>query len=193
MERSYSRYLLVVLCLSIVCTAIILIALNTYTVSKRGNVGLVSTSSDTQIVDAYKEGFEAARSRFAQYGLGVIGETNILIGRVQSTSGGKLIVSQENLMTDALVSGISDDREVAITGSSKITRSTAKSTTQLAAEQEAFAKLPPSPSLQPPLPTIQSTIRVSDIKVGDRVIVTAQENDITALGSVTAVSISVQP
>jgi hypothetical protein len=193
MERSYSRYLLVVLCVAITCTALILVALNAYSNSKKTPLGYTSGTvpSDQAIADSYRNGFETAMERFQKYGLGVQGDAHILIGTVQQNSGGKLIVLQENLMTDALVSGVSDDREVIITACTKITRATKKSAAQFAAEQDAFAKLPPSPNTQPPSPTTQTSIKISDIKIGDVVAVTAKEADITNAASLTATDIVV--
>lgn len=190
MERSYSRYLLVVLCVSITVTAVVLVALNAYANSKRPAPS--GPASDQEITTAYRAGFNAARERLTKYGFGAPSDTQTLTGTVRSVSGGKLIVSQENLMTDALISGITDDREVTTTASTKITRDVQKPAAQFQAEQEAFAKLPPSPSLQPPTATIKSTIRISDINVGDHVTISAQESDITMLPSITAASISVQ-
>lgn len=180
--------MLVVLCVAVVCTALILVGLNAYSTPQNGMLGNTggSQASDEEISEAYRSGFETAKQRFEKYGLGVQGDSHILVGTVQRNSGGKLIVLQENLMTDALVSGVSDDREVTTTASTKIMRVTQKSATQFAAEQDAFAKLPPSPNTQPPTPTLQSQIKISDIKIGDVVTVTAKETDITNALSITA-------
>lgn len=190
MERSYSRYLLVVLCVAIVATAVVLVALNAYTNSRHQDAYATAPLDDAE-GNAYRDGFEAAKQRFEQYGLGINDDTQTLVGSVQNVSGGKIRVLQENLMADALMSGVSDEREVTISASTKISRETKKPEAQFSAEQEAFMKLAPSPTTQPPAPSVVTSIRLSDIKPGDRLRITAQEKDVTLLPLITATEIVV--
>jgi hypothetical protein len=188
MERSYSRYILVVLCVSIVMTAIVLVALNAYTKSKT----IPTPALQDDSADAYRAGFAAAKARFEQYGLNVLaGQNNVLIGDVKSVSSAALVVTQENLMTDEIVSGVSNDRTVRVTAETAIVQETPKPAAQFEKEQDAFSKLPPGTATEPPNPTVRTMIRLADIKNGDRVRVTASEPDITTLESVNALEIVV--
>jgi hypothetical protein len=187
MERSYSRYLLVVLCVSIIVTATVLVALNAYTRSHL-TASPVPLSDDT--TDAYRAGFAAAKEKYESYGLSTLtGQRNILIGRVQSVDAGMIIVRQENLLTDEIVSGVSNDRIVAIDRGTSLVRETQKSPEKLQQEQAAFAALPPG--TDPPQAVVRVTASIQDIHAGDLVRVTASETDVTDLESVHATEIVV--
>lgn len=197
MERSYSRYLLVVLCVAIIVTATILVALNAYTGTNRMG-GLSSITSaitgEGDTIEGYRAGFAAAKQRYEQYGLNAFsGQTNVVIGSVEGTGGQSIVVKQENLMTDQIVSGVPDDRIVLIGSDTVIVRETAKPEAQLIAEQQAFANLPAGTATEPPYPAVRTVVGFADIKTGDRVRVMTLEADVTQVEEVSATEIIILP
>ncbi|MFA5935248.1 MAG: hypothetical protein WC787_00105 [Patescibacteria group bacterium] len=190
--RSYSRYILVVLCVAIVCTALILVALNAFTNTEKLVLpGGVTTNDDT-VIAAYKAGFDSAQNKYeAGALLAASDRTNVLSGPVEDASASKLLVMQKNLAIDSEISGISDRREVLITENTKFYRETPKEVDVFTKEQAAYDASEPDESVGPPSPTIKTAIRLADIKTGDMVRVTTVEENIIGAESMTASEIVV--
>jgi len=163
--RSYSRYVLVVLCIAIVFTALVLVALNAYTNSQGQSDLFPPTQHDNTVQPALQQ-------------TPTPGQTDILFGTVTAKSSTQLTVSQESSAKSFTVLLTSDTRYV---------RETAKSAAQLQAEQTAFQKAAPGSAL-PPAPTTRATISAGDIKQGDHIRIVTKEQDLERI-SVTALEV----
>jgi hypothetical protein len=178
MERSYSRYLLVVLCVSVVITGLALVAINAYMTSQPKADGQAS-SSDEDLVEAYRSGFNAAREKIQSQGLLLLsGEKNILVGSVVEVSPDRLSVKQENLLVDPLADGVPDEREVVIDSDTTLFR-------------QSVAAPVADPGATAPQPVERIPASRADISIGTRVRVIAKEENIQLLETIHAKEIIV--
>jgi len=178
MERSYSRYLLVVLCVSVVITGLALVAINAYTTSQPKADGQAS-SSDEDLVEAYRSGFNAAREKIQFQGLLILsGDKNALVGSVIEVNADRLTVKQESLLVDPLADGVPDEREIVV-----------DSETMLFRQPDAASVADPSASA--PQAVERTQISLTDISVGSRIRVIAKEENVERLETIHAKEIVV--
>ncbi len=157
----------------LVICAFILMGLRAFMPQRLGSLSSLGGS--------YAEGYKAARERYAEVCPG-FGPAATFSGTVVGVSGNKLTVHQESLAIDPRVDDVSDDRVVIMSTSGTITKLDVSS--------------------PPPAPKVvngelvftapkQTTLKLQDLKPGDRVTVTS-DVDIRFQEEIVAFSIQVQ-
>lgn len=178
-QTSLSRYILVILCISIVFTALVLIALNSWVQNKNlspDNSGLVGQIFSNQSYDTgYKAGYLAARETFKKVPpLPDEAIITSLTGTVMSVEEDRIIFKAENLDADELIDGVSSQRTAITTASTTfVTRS------YLSPEDQArqLANWSDSGTKDsPPLPYTEKPIKLSEIKPGQKIAAMANIN-----------------
>jgi hypothetical protein len=171
-EKSLSRYILVILCVSVVFTALILVALNAYVTNKQlsnpnDETFLGTAFSTFSYEDGYKDGYNSARTKFAV----MSPEQFSITGLVKNKTNNGFELLGENLYTDETVDGISDQRTILITTSTKIVKITSLSPEEF----DAQATKSISTGI-PPVPYTEQEISLLDIEEGFRVTVVSNED-----------------
>mgnify|MGYP001586340924 FL=1 len=130
--KSYSRYILTVLCISVAFTRLILFCINAC-LSLQGYEEDQETSiSEEQSQQSYRDGYLAARKRLTDAGLCVpMDESKSMRATVISVGSDRMIVTQRSLDTDPIADGVPDERTVFITAETKIYFETPKSPDQI--------------------------------------------------------------
>ena len=188
-DKSLSRYILVVLSISVVLTALIIIALNAYVNNARlssDNGFIDSARSSFSYNQGYKDGYNTARDKF------YFGPTefNTIVGKIIEVTPNGLIINASNLDTDEFVDGVSNVRKVEITAETKIFRRTALSEAEFDRAMATWrasgmAKNDPIPSS-----FTDKEISISDLQADQTVVINANQN-IRLLETFTAESIVV--
>ncbi|MCI0478929.1 hypothetical protein L0Y59_00075 [Candidatus Uhrbacteria bacterium] len=151
------------LCIAVVGTALVLVALNAWMNQQGGNAIFKD-----RYTDGFKEGYTEARQRMAGAGCILNPEgPNRLRASVKAVLEDSLIVEQMSLDTHPDVDRVSDERTVTISPETKIVRYTDKSGEQLAQEMRAYVLEQADSTQAPPSPFIEETLSLSDIKAGD--------------------------
>lgn len=180
---SLSRYILVVLCIAVVFTALVLVVLNAWVNNKKLSVPSMGIAAVDQLMngqtyeDGYRTGYLAAREKFktipvSSSDAAVTG----LSGTIISLGNGIITIKAESLDTDPLVDGVSDLRKISVPTSTKITIRTFLSPekqNELAEKWRDNGMLNDEPS---PLPYTDDAVKLSDLKVGMQISVSASEN-----------------
>lgn len=182
--RSYSRYILTVLCIAITFTALVLIALNAWIKqpSTGASIGYVpsraSLTKDEELKEAYVQGYVAARERLSSLGgVGLNTEPRILRGTVVNVGSKSLTLKQTNLDTHPLVDSIPDERLVTLAANAHIYAETEKTTAQFQAELADFEKSSlDNPERTPPQIFTRREITLSDIPVGASLRIISEES-----------------
>lgn len=188
---STGRTILAVLSVCLVMTAFVLIALNAYLkqpvgLTAKTSGGLFGKSSD----QAYKDGYEAARQRFSKLYPVLNQESRLVSGTVIAVSGNGFTLMQDSLAIDPKADGVSDTRTITVDDKTLINQVKEKDPDAFRKEMEAFlAKQGQSTEPQsPPIPTISTAARLSDLKPGMRLSVES-ETDVRLLTTIHAISI----
>ncbi|MBI4139020.1 hypothetical protein HY479_02610 [Candidatus Uhrbacteria bacterium] len=169
--KSYSRYLLTVLCVAVVITTLVLVGLNAWLTQPSGlSLNGLGFNPDAERQAGYKEGYNAARDRLSTAGLCALPvESTVLTGSVMAVEQGLVIVVQESLDTDPLADGVPDERVVRIGPETKIFIQKEASPDELAA-----ASATPDTA---PIPVGRTAAKWTDIPTeGGRVRVSANED-----------------
>lgn len=182
---SHSRYVLTILAVILVVTALILIALNALQLDRR--FGAVTQISTGDVRQAYADGYLAARKKYQALCPLVGLSMTQFVGTVQSISGDTLMVLQQSLDTDPLVDGVSDIRTVLITAQTAIQRMEEKPREQI--EKELRALNITTERAVPPSPHVLTSVKLSDVQVGQRVSVRSA-SDVRMESSIRALSIT---
>ncbi len=161
-----SRRLLTALASILVVTAFILVGLNAFQLERR----LRATATEN-----YVKGYLSARKTYAAICPTPGRETNQFFATVASSDTRSLVLTPLTLDTDPLVDGVPIQRTVNITPSTVIQHVVQKSADEFNRELAEFAKTKTATTTPPSLVRYQS-IRLSDIKFGDRVYVHAGED-----------------
>jgi len=168
--RSTSRYILVALCIVVVFTALVLVALNAW---------MKSSGNPLAAADRYQEGYSKGYSDAREHlrTLGMIiepADTRSFSGSVVSVGSGSLVVKQTSLDTDPIIDKVPDERNVTVASSTKIYRRTEKDPAVLEKEMRAFeADVKENPNAVPPESLIKTDMKLSDINVGAKVVITS--------------------
>lgn len=175
-EKSLSRYILVVLSVSVVVTAIIIVALNAYVSNKRladDDGGFISgtTKSLSSYDDGYIDGYNDARDRFSNYP-DIIKNIN---GQVTEIGSDYILITAENLDTNEFVDGVSDLRKVKISTTTSIVQQKALSDEETESRIRQWQESGSNEPLM--LVDQEKQINLSEITENSRVEVIA-ENDI---------------
>ncbi len=165
---------MVVLSVSVVLTALIIVALNAYVTNKRladgSSNGFIDTAmSGLSYDEGYKAGYKAAREKFNI----APPEVQVMEGTVESLGSDSLQVKATNLDTDEFVDGISNIRTVMITTSTKIFTNEYLSEEDFDTEMNKWQN---NPNLPPPSPYIEKEIDSSELEEGARITVKANNN-----------------
>jgi len=178
-QGSLARYILVVLCISIVFTTLVLIALNAWTTNNKLSLMSLNTQSTEQPVggrsyeDGYRAGYNAAREKLKNKPP-IIGPSFYITGQIVSIGNNLLTVKETNLDTDEIVDGVSDIRTVNITTSTKIVLRQQIDQKTFQSQMNDWQKS--SHNTPPPLPFTEKNIAFSDLKVDHQVSVRANED-----------------
>jgi hypothetical protein len=164
--RSHSRYILVVLCVIVVSTAVVLVGLNAW-MQQFGTAPVKD-----KYTEGYVKGYSDARERLLAAGLIMRPiEANVLTGSVVSVGKDFLIVRQTNLDSSPIVDSVPDERTVLVTSSTKILSRTMKTREVMDKEIVAFLASGRPPD-EMPLADTQVIVPLSGITVGASVIIT---------------------
>lgn len=174
-EKSLSRYILVVLSVSVVLTALIIVALNAYVTNKRladgsGNGFLDTAMSGLSYEEGYKAGYNAAREKFSI----TPKQITSIVGQVSEIGTNEVIVKAQNLDTDEMVDGISDLRTVVISTSTELLVKRNLTDQEMANEMAKWNAS--SKQEAPPLPFVLEKAELADLSSTSTVTVTAEED-----------------
>ncbi|MFZ6015142.1 MAG: hypothetical protein ACOYUZ_02180 [Patescibacteria group bacterium] len=172
--KSLSRYILVVLCVSVVFTAIILVALNAYVQNKRisqGDNGFLETAFETLTYeDGYRKGYEEARKEFST----IPDEIFTLTGAVTITDDANIYFIPQNTGTNEFVDGIPETRIAELAEDTKIYKRAPLTTEEL---DKALADWRRSGAEgNPPAPFVDEELTINEIAAGQTISVTADTN-----------------
>ncbi len=174
-EKSLSRYILVVLSISVVLTALIIVALNAYVNNQRlaqNDSGIITgtAKSLSSYDEGYKDGYKTAREKFLQNSE----EMFSLIGIVLKNEDSSILVEAVNLNTDALVDGIDNKRKIAITSSTEIVINLTLTDEEMETKMNKWRQS--EQDTPPPLPFVTDTATIDDIKIDDNISAIATKN-----------------
>lgn len=188
-SHSTSRYILVVLCVAVVGTSLVLVALNALVKQPGSKLAFQSGASLTSCpagdaTTAYKNGYNAAREKLRASGLLTTPvSNNILSGTVVAVGTDTLTVKQNNLDTDPIADGIPDERIVTVAAGTPIYFDTIKTAFEMQRELAAL-----KPGTPPPVASTRTMAKLSDIQVGQTVYVESKQ-DVRLLSSIPATQI----
>ena len=178
-RASLSRYILVILCISIAFTALVLVGLNSWVQNKRlsgDNAGIVGQIFSGQAYEnGYKAGYLAARTKYQQ--IAPLPEGAIVTsvtGKVAAVESNGVRLNVTNLDTNEFVDNVSNVRLAILTASTTVVQRTFLSQDEQAKQLDRWNKNGSRNS--PPLPYTEQTIKLSDIKTGDDVVAVASED-----------------
>lgn len=190
---SLSRYILVILCVSIVFTALVLIILNSWVQNKRLSDGGLGIPAIDQVLfgqsfeDGYKAGYLAARSKYqTMVPMPEGAAIQNLNGQIQSIGSDQLVVMADNLDVDEIVDGVSSKRTVLIASTTKILFRQGLPPEEHMRQIEEWNKNRTTDL--PPISYIEKSLALKDLSEGQAVSVTAAE-DIRLLTSFYATEI----
>jgi hypothetical protein len=187
-EKSLSRYILVVLSVSVVLTALVIVAINAYVnnarLSSGSNSFIDSTLSSFSYNQGYKDGYNAARDRFNIMPL----EIRAINGEIIDITNDSVTINAVNLNTDEFVDDISNLRKAIINEDTKIFARTALSEEDFDKQLSAWRSTGAMQGNPPPTGFTQTEIKLSDLKVGDTAVLTANQ-DIRLMETFTAESV----
>jgi len=146
--------------------------------------GSMKTSEGIKTDNTFQAGWDAAKKRLSEserFGSMAVGPTDVrsLSGVVQLVEGNKISIKISPL--EPLADPNLDIR-IVVAASTTITRNVPRDAATVQKEMDAFLKsmekplLPGKEKPQPPVSTIKEIGKVSDIKVGDTLVVIAGEN-----------------
>ncbi len=180
---SLSRYILVILCSSVVFTALVLVILNSWMQNKRlASLGLGGTGVDQifgsqSFENGYKAGYQAAREKFAAVAPLPAGiAITAISGTIKSINGQQIVVTATNLDTDPYIDGVSNDRTIIVTASTTLMQRTFLSAEEQARQMDRWTKSADRDKTAPPSPFTEKPLKLSDLKVGQTVAVMANED-----------------
>lgn len=149
--------------------------------------------------DSYDAGWQAANQKLMGSGLlpPEASELLTIAGAITEISGNQIILQANPVVLNPLAAPAPESRTVNITSKTKIIKQVAKTPEQLAADNQAFndatSKLKPGATPPtPPPPYTEEEIKLSDLKVGDRISVTSNV-DIKFATDITASQINFTP
>ncbi len=182
-----SRYVLTLLAVILVITALILIALDALQLDKRFSQQ-TGQSSQSVARQAYIKGYLAARKNYQALCPLANLEVRQFTGAVTEISDKSLKVLQQSLDTDSLVDGVDAVRTVVITPTTVLQRVEAKPLDQIEKDLTA-ARTSSREAVLPPSLYIRTLIKLSDIQVGQRISVESA-TDVRLQSTVEAVTIT---
>lgn len=193
-QISLSRYILVILCSSIVFTALVLVVLNSWMQNQRlatlgSGIGIDQIFGSQSFENGYKAGYLAAREKYTKIAPLPAGTVvTALSGTVKSVSDKQIVVTATNLDTDPYVDGVSNDRTVLITASTTVMQRVFLSPEEQAKQMDRWSRSADKNKTSAPAPYTEKKLNLSDLKPGQTVAVMADE-DIRLKESFTATQV----
>lgn len=188
-EKSLSRYILVVLSVSVVLTALIIVAINAYVNNARlsSDDGFIdSTLSSFSYNQGYKDGYNAARDKFHFAPV----EIRTINGTIIETTSNSLTINAINLDTDEFVDGVSNIRKAELTAETKFFSRTALSEEEFDKAMSAWRSSGATRGESPPSGFTDKEISASDLQAGQNIVINADQ-DIRLMETFTALSVVV--
>lgn len=177
-SSSLSRYILVILCVAIVFTALVLIVLNSIVQNKRlsglksGIPAIDQIMTGQSYEDGYRAGYKAAREKG---GFSMPTPTGApvlsLSGTIESVSADKVVFKVLSMDTDEFVDGVSSSRTALIATSTQILVRKYLNQVELAKQMEQTAK-----NKGLPIPYTEKTGTTTDLRPGQDIAVMAKED-----------------
>lgn len=131
----------------------------------------------------FNDGWNAAKDTLDQSGLIRSEPTEIftVTGKIIAISGNTISMTADQVVANPLADQAPTERTVTIPAGTKIIKSTAKTREQLSAEMTAYEKSlaelkPDTERPSPPLPYAEQEIKLTDLKAGDTISVTSDQN-----------------
>ena len=178
-QVSLSRYILVILCVSIVFTALTLIVLNSWVQNKRlatltsGVPGLTGKTFE----DGYKTGYLAAKDKYRIIPQRPEGTPVMeLSGTINSINNQQFVVTATNLDTDPTVDGVPNERTILIATSTSIVIRTNLTAEEFSKKMDEWSKSPDRLKSAPPAPYTEKTVAISSLQPGQTVSITSGED-----------------
>ena len=191
-QTSYSRYVLVVLCIAVAFTAFILVILNTWSNHKTFTFGIPAVDQVMQgqtYEDGYKAGYQAARQKLStRPPLPPGTPVTTANGTITSVNAVSLTMVVDSLDTDELVDGVSDTRTVNIATSTAIILRTNLSIQDMEKQMTTWREDGMKKNQPPPAPYKESHLNIADLKPGQTITVVTS-NDLRLQSSFTATKI----
>lgn len=182
--KSTSRYILTALAIILVITAFVLVGLNA--LNMQNKLGLPLGTSN-QAREQYKLGYQAAREKLKAICPMVERHSETISGTVTAVSADRLAILQDTFDTSEAIDGVPDTRVAIVSAATKLQLQTNKPQDQLNREMTAFK---PAPGATPPSPFIMTSAKLSDIKAGDKVMITS-DKDVRQLAEFPALFVNV--
>ncbi|MFA6099666.1 MAG: hypothetical protein WC750_02160 [Patescibacteria group bacterium] len=178
-QTSISRYILVILSISIAFTALVLIALNSWVQNKKmstSNSGVLGQVFSNQAYEnGYKAGYLLAREKYKKIApLPEGAVVTSLTGTVTKVEVNQLTLTAENLDTNEFIDNISNDRTVLVNASTTVVSRTFLTAEEQVKQLERWSKS--GSKNAPPLPYTEKAIKLSDIKPDQKITVMANED-----------------
>ncbi len=178
-QGSLSRYILVVLCIAVVFTTLVLIALNSWVKNRElsGIPAIDQVLSGQTYEDGYKAGFMAAREKFSiKPPMPANIEVKMVNGEIQALSNDSMEVLVTSLDTDPTVDGVSDTRTVAIDKNTKIEKRINLQPEEINKRMADWSQDGAKKGEIPPLPYTLVPVKLSDLKVGMEITISSDES-----------------
>lgn len=132
---------------------------------------------------SYQAGYGAARAKLEQSGLlrPEPAEIFSLTGTITKISSNTIFLKANQVVLDPLADPAPESRTVIVSSTTKILKQTPKTPDELAAEQEKYRREltnmePDAAAPLPPSPATEEEIKITDLKAGDSIVVTSDEN-----------------
>ncbi len=188
-EKSLSRYILVVLSVSVVLTALIIVAINAYVNNARlssDNGFIDSTLSSFSYNQGYKDGYNAARDKFHFAPV----EVRAINGTIIEKTSNSVTINAINLDTDEFVDEVSNIRKAELNSETKFFSRTALSEEEFDKAMSTWRSSGAARGEPPPSGFIDKEISASDLQAGQTIVINADQ-DIRLMETFTAVSVVV--
>ena len=131
----------------------------------------------------FDDGWNAAKDKLEQSGLIRPEPTEIftITGKITAISGNTISITADQVVANPLADQAPTERTVTVPARIKIIKSTSKTREQLSAEMTAYEKSlaelkPDTERPSPPLPYAEQEIKLTDLKAGDTISVTSDQN-----------------
>lgn len=169
-----------------------------------GGTKIKKTQAPAGVENSYQAGWDAAKKKLAETMPTPLGaeETKILNATIQKISGSTLTVKVLPMASNPLDQQTDDIRTVQISGDTKIYQLVQKDFAQIQKEMEEFqSKMKTQAeskdaanveSLTPPMPQDKKEVAIGDLKEGQQISITANEN-IKDKKEIAAAEINIQP
>jgi hypothetical protein len=141
------------------------------------------SAGTTNKESTFDDGWNAAKNKLDQSGLIRPEPTEIftITGKITAITGNKISLKTDQVVTNPLADQAPTARTVTVPTGVKIIKSTTKTREELTAETAAYEKTlaelkPGAKPPSPPLPYAEEEIKLTDLKAGDTISITSDQN-----------------